>query len=147
VLNRNGASSVSVDVIRAFVAALLLAGMLTACHSSKNATPPKPATRRLDVELVDSGLKVSPDRLPAADYVIGFEDHRSQRPAGQRVTLQFGPSGPLFAVVSVPAGRHVRTALWANEIPWVVIDGVRKYPRVVGSLTITTSKQYPTPAT
>lgn len=104
--------------------------------------PPK-----FSVVLGDHGLTYSPRRIAAGRYVVSFTDHRAHRPAGEKIELQFGPSGPLFPLLTVPLGRHVKGILEANEIPWLVTNGVRKYFDGTDSPTIVTSPQFPTPAT
>ena len=66
---------------------------------------------------------------------------------GQRVALQFAPSGPLFVVLTVPAGTQRVATVLANEITWTAIDGVRHSFPGDEQLTIDTSPQFPTPAT
>ncbi len=124
---------------------VLVVGSLAACHRSTShraSSPPK-----LDVVLRDDGLTFSPAQLPADRYDISFHDRRAHRVSGQPVVLQFGPSGPLIALVSVPAGTERSGVLLANDIPWVLIDGVRTPVGGESALGIAVSDRYPTPAT
>ena len=135
------------------VVLLLLATLGAACSSSDtntgNPTTPstRPAIKNLWVSLGDNGLTFSPSKIAAAEYRITFRDRRSQRKAGEKVVLQFAPSGPRIVLVEVPAGTRRTGNILANEIAWVAIDGVRREFGGETGLTITTSQQFPTPAT
>lgn len=103
--------------------------------------------KKLNITLEDNGPKFSPTRLAAGRYLVTFVDHRSEGPRGQKVQLQFGPSGPFIALLTVSLGSHVVGLLVANDIPWLVIDGVRQYIDSRDAPTIVTSRDFPTPAT
>jgi hypothetical protein len=97
--------------------------------------------------LGDHGLTFSPHRIRAGKYLVSFRDRRSQPQPGQRVALQFAPSGPRFVVLTVPAGSERTGSILANEITWTAIDGVRVSFPGDEQLTIDPSPQFPTPAT
>jgi hypothetical protein len=126
---------------------LLLGAGCSAHPSTARSSVTKPSTPRLAVVLGDHGLRYSPSRIAAGRYLVSFEDRRSQRPPGQKVSLQFAPSGPLFVLLDVPAGAEKVGTLLANEIAWPAIDGVRHSSPDDQLLTIDTSPQFPTPAT
>lgn len=137
----------------AVVAVVLFASLSAACGSSGSSignpttASTRPAIKNLWVSLGDKGLTFSPSTIAAAEYRITFRDRRSQRKAGEKVVLQFAPTGPLIVLVEVPAGTRRTGTILANEIAWVAIDGVKGNYSDPDSLTITTSRQFPTPAT
>ena len=137
----------------AVVAVVLLASLSAACGSSGSSVgnpttaSSTPAPKKLWVVLDDHGLTFTPRHIAAAEYRITFRDRRSRRQAGEQVALQFAPTGPLIVLVDVPAGTRRTGNILANEIAWVAINGVRRDFGGEGSLTITTSRQFPTPAT
>jgi hypothetical protein len=126
---------------------------LAACHSSRSAIPfdpttaPRPSVPKLVVVLDDGGLKLSAHKISAGAHLISFRDQRSQPPPGQHVELQLGPSGPLIAIVSVPAGSQRQANLLQNEIPWIAINGVANHRVPSEPLEIEPTKQFPTAAT
>jgi hypothetical protein len=125
--------------------------MVAGCssHGSRPAATGSAArsTPHLDVVLGEGGLTFSPVKVAAGRYVVSFEDRRSQRPAGQKLALQFAPSGPRIVLLSVPAGARMTGTVLANEIAWVAVNGARQSFGGEDRLTISTSAQFPTPAT
>jgi hypothetical protein len=131
-------------VLRSF-AAVLLVGSLGACHGSSvhRVSPPRP---EVDVVLTDAGITFSRSRVPAGYYWISFEDHRTHSPSGQRVELDFGPDAPGIGFFKLPAGTRQHALLVGNFTAWYFIDGVRHRDGSPG-FYVTTTKEYPTPAT
>lgn len=132
----------------AFVVAVLGAGCGSA-HGRVISDPPSsaPSHPRLVVVLNDTGLKLSATHIHAGQYVISFRDVRTHRPAGEPVAVQFGASGPRYALVTVPAGSERTATLLQNDIVWVTVNGKPDYSPGGDSLSVDPTRQFPTPVT
>jgi hypothetical protein len=132
--------------------ALVVAVLCAGCGSSHPGNIGDPGTTavtppKLDAVLNDAGLKLSATHIRAGQYRISFRDLRTHRPAGERVTLQFGASGPRYALVTVPAGGESMAVLLQNDIVWVTVNGKPDYSPGGDSLAVDPTQQYPTPVT
>ena len=105
-------------------------------------SPPK-----LDVVLNDDGLQLSSTTIRAGVYRVSFRDERSHPPAGERVSVAFGASGPRYALATVPAGGAHEATLLQNDTVWVTVNGVPNFSPGGDSLVVEPTRQYPTPVT
>jgi hypothetical protein len=132
----------------ALVVAVLGAGCGSA-HGRVISDPPSsaPSSPRLVVVLNDRGLRLSATHIRAGRYLISFQDVRSHLPAGDRVALEFGASGPRHALVSVPAGGERVATLLQNDIVWVTVNGKPNYSPGGDSVVVAPTREFPTPVT
>jgi hypothetical protein len=97
--------------------------------------------------LNDRGLRLSATHIEAGRYRISFRDLRTHRPAGDRVALQFGASGPRLALVTVPTGGERLATLLQNDIVWVSDNGKPDYSPGGDSIVVAPTREFPTPVT
>jgi hypothetical protein len=131
----------------ALVVAMLGAGCAGSNGKLRDPVTSAPSTPRLDAVLNDRGLRLSATRIKAGVYRISFVDLRTHRPAGERVVLEFGASGPRHALVTVPASAESVATLYQNDIVWVTVGGKPNYSPGGDSIVVAPTREFPTPVT